>query len=181
MAQPKQPTNAVNPEQPLDFDFRNVATVAPVIGFCRGVHFEQLLLGTGISQSDFDAVTGPTLWVPSQRDTARKVLDTICFGAVDAVGLPRPEIPSEYVAAVIALFVNPINAMSACSLYNSTSPASHLANRAQGAGTLDNVTNPTQLFALYWKQIEACNYDTIQAERVRIGKAFRRGTQTVGV
>lgn len=157
------------------FTLRDISTLTPLMALIRGAHYEQVLLLAGITSADYDVVTGHRLWTGPLRNTARRVLDQLTFAASDAMGFPRIKVPAEYVAMLIGLFVNQLNWMSACNLYQSTTPAETLAARGGGKGTLDEIVNPEQLFALVTKFVAACNYSDIKAERDRIGKAFATG------
>lgn len=54
-------------------------------------------------------------WLPAQRNVARRGLHAMLHGTMDAVGLSIFQVPAEYVAAGIAVFVSPCNMQAACS------------------------------------------------------------------
>ena len=169
----------VNQATGVPFTLRDIATLTPLMAIVRGAHYEQVLVAGGISAQDYDLVTGDRVWLNPHGNTARRVLDQIVFGVSDGMGFPRIEIPAEYVAMLIALFVNQVNWLAACNLYRSSTPAETLAARGAGAGTLDRVVNPEQLFALVIKYVSACNYLDIVEERRRIGQAFKTGIAAI--
>ncbi len=59
-------------------------------------------------------VTGKTSWKANERTVVARTLDALMFGTMELVGLPRFEVPAEYVAAVISMFVHPTNLQIAC-------------------------------------------------------------------
>lgn len=154
---------------------QNRLTLAPLMALLKGAHYEQVLVQAGITHQDYDVLTGGNLWLAPMRTRMRTVLDQLIFAASDCFGLPRIQVPAEYAAGIIAIFVNQLNWMNACGLYQSTSPAEALAARGAGQGTMDQVVNPTQLFAIVTKLALAGNYSEVEAEKRRIGEAFRSG------
>jgi len=48
-------------------------------------------------------------WLANQRNRAKNVILSVCNGSLDIVGMPRFELPAEFVAAAIQKFVHPIN------------------------------------------------------------------------
>lgn len=165
------PVVPVNQNAP-SFGGQDFTRLPAMLAFIKDNYTEQVLLTAGITQEEYDVVTGPTVWLRSQKSVVRKVLDAIMFAACDFVDVPRPEIPAEYVALVIGLFVNGCNRSAACGLYDSHSPAEHLAQVGDGRGTIDKRVGRTQLFALVTQYMVSGNAAEVQAERERIGKAF---------
>lgn len=70
--------------------------------------------GIGVSREDWTKFTGGRQWLPADRGAMRRALEGVCFFSIDMMGLPRFQIPAEYAAAVIALFVDPVNQRSSC-------------------------------------------------------------------
>lgn len=69
----------------------------------------------GLTPKVYEEVTSEIPWIAAQRTRMRAALDALCHATTDLAGLPRIEIPAEYVAAVIAVFVSPVNTPLACS------------------------------------------------------------------
>lgn len=103
----------------------------------------------GISPEDWFLTTGSGPWVGTDRQRVRATLDILVHGTVDVVGVPRFEVPSEYIAAVLAVFVGPTNMQLACRWMEGGSPAQVLAKGSSAEPPSDNeqVTART-LFAL---------------------------------
>jgi len=98
----------------------------------------------GISQGDFDLLTGSLPWTSQDRNRMHVTLNALLNLSCDALGVARFRLPAEYVAAGIALWVNPINAQSICRIMERTPSASDM-----GKGSDDyDVCSADQLFAL---------------------------------
>jgi len=105
--------------------------------------------GIGVSKLDFDRFIGDSQWINTDRNRMSSVLHALVNSSVDALGLPRFDLPAEYIAAAIALFVHPVNIMPAC-VYG---PPSKSAEDAANLAVCQPCT-PAQLFALV-KQLYA--------------------------
>lgn len=67
-----------------------------------------------IGDHEWALVRQPTIWAVHDRMTVVKTLESFCHGVMDSLGLPRIELPAEYVAAVITTIVDPVNFQIAC-------------------------------------------------------------------
>lgn len=85
----------------------------------------------GLTEADFADLTSSVPWIPAQRATVRRTLETLCHATTDLIGLPRFEIPAEYVAGVIAVFVHPVNVAVSCSWLEGRLP--HAEDLSQSA------------------------------------------------
>ena len=63
----------------------------------------------GITEDDFQLVTGDIPWIGADRHRVVAVLNSLIHGTVDLLGLPRIEVPAEFTAAAIAIFVAPLD------------------------------------------------------------------------
>ena len=77
----------------------------------------QTLAALGTSKDDWKVVAGDRPWVSTDVALVREVLDAITVGSMAMIGMPRVEVSAEYVAAVIAVIVHPVNINHACFLY----------------------------------------------------------------
>ena len=68
----------------------------------------------GVTEEDFTLMTGDTVWTADIRPPIRRALEVCIYGVVDMIGLPRFELPAEYIAAIISTFVAPVNYFPAC-------------------------------------------------------------------
>lgn len=107
-------------------------------GACNDA-FESL----GIIPEDFRLVTMNAPYVGADRHRVNHVLGSLIWGTLDVVGLPRIEVPTEFIASVISVFVAPGNIAVACRWMEAGKAAEDLA----AGGSLEPVT-ASQLFAL---------------------------------
>ncbi len=68
----------------------------------------------GLLPNELELITGDVPWKASQRNLVSKTLHTLMYSTQDALGLQRFDVCAEYVAATIAMFVQPSNIMVAC-------------------------------------------------------------------
>jgi len=105
----------------------------------------------GITPEDYKLAHGDTMWTRENRRRVVATLDALIYGTIDVLGMGRFAVPTEYVAAILATFVAPLNRQVACIWMaeqgTTGSKASDLAAAGQVASTVDKST-PSQLFAL---------------------------------
>lgn len=73
-----------------------------------------MLESSGVSRDDFNRLVGSIPWAAKDRGRVTLTLQTLIEGSVDALGLDRFPLPAEYIAAGIAMFVQPMNVHYAC-------------------------------------------------------------------
>ena len=76
------------------------------------------LAAIGVTDDDFNLVTGSQPWNPSNRQKVYQILGLLMHGSCDVLGVPRFKLPAEFIAGAIALFVHPNNAQQACFLFD---------------------------------------------------------------
>lgn len=84
-----------------------------------------------LTKDDIKFIQQATLWLMPERSRARRIVESIAFGAVETCGLPRFPLPAEFVATVIAVFVNPSNWMVACSFMSGAEWAENIVNNVE--------------------------------------------------
>src|SRR5690242_10693707 len=67
-----------------------------------------------LAEEDFDFLTRNEVWIASDRSRARRCVEACLYGTLDFVGFPRFPAPVEFIAAVIAYYVHPVNIQTAC-------------------------------------------------------------------
>src|SRR5476651_2796311 len=67
-----------------------------------------------LTEDDFDFLTSNKVWIATDRSRARRCVEACVYGALDFVGYPRFPAPVEFIAAVIAYYVHPVNIQTAC-------------------------------------------------------------------
>lgn len=94
-----------------DFQSRYSATLAAIkMSKAEGL--------VDLTQEDFDFVSASYPWTAKDRLRAVRSLESVVFGSLDYLGLPRFSPPVEYLAGVIASYVSPVNIMTACSFFD---------------------------------------------------------------
>ena len=95
-----------------------------------------------ISDDDKDFLLGTVLWGRNGRTRARRLLEDCIYASLDEIGLPRFDIPAEFVAASIWTYVSSVNWMVACDAMSGCSWSDDLL-----AGSAEGV-EPQILYAL---------------------------------
>src|SRR5690625_4759362 len=67
-----------------------------------------------LTEDDFDFLTSNNVWIATDRSRARRCVEACVYGTLDFVGYPRFPAPVEFIAAVIAYYVHPVNLQTAC-------------------------------------------------------------------
>src|SRR5207237_1245877 len=83
-----------------------------------------------LTEDDFDFLTSNKVWIATDRSRARRCVEACVYGTLDFVGYPRFPAPVEFIAAVIAYYVHPVNIQTACLIM-------------EGAEFTENIINET--------------------------------------
>src|SRR5690625_2825705 len=67
-----------------------------------------------LPEDALDFLASNTVWIATDRSRARRCVEACVYGMLDFVGLPRFPAPVEFIAAVIAYYVHPVNIQTAC-------------------------------------------------------------------
>src|SRR5688500_7250728 len=67
-----------------------------------------------LTEDDVDFLTSNKVWIATDRSRARRCVEACVYGTLDFVGYPRFPAPVEFIAAVIAYYVHPVNIQTAC-------------------------------------------------------------------
>src|SRR5215211_1124977 len=67
-----------------------------------------------LTEDDFDFLTSNKVLIATDRSRARRCVEACVYGTLDFVGYPRFPAPVEFIAAVIAYYVHPVNIQTAC-------------------------------------------------------------------
>src|SRR5438132_2153466 len=62
-----------------------------------------------LTEDDFDFLTSNKVWIATDRSRARRCVEACVYGTLDFVGYPRFPALVEFIAAVIAYYVHPVN------------------------------------------------------------------------
>src|SRR5436190_751380 len=67
-----------------------------------------------LTEDDFDFLTSNKVSIATDRSRARRCVEACVYGTLDFVGYPRFPAPVEFIAAVNAYYVRPVNDQTAC-------------------------------------------------------------------
>lgn len=112
----------------------------------------QILEDLGILPDELELVKQDISWTGNNRVSVTRTIDSLMYGTMDCLGLPRFEVPAEYIAAAIVQFCHPINYMVACRWMEGGSRTQDLANaggpNAETPGERVERIGSAQLFSL---------------------------------
>src|SRR5436309_419154 len=81
-----------------------------------------------LTEYDFDILTSNKVWIATDRSRARRCVEACVYGTPDFVGYPRFPAPVEFLAAVIAYYVHPVNIQTACLLMEGAAFTENIIN-----------------------------------------------------
>lgn len=84
-----------------------------------------------LTDDDLLFLTRPELWVRTERRNAERCIQAVAYGALDVCGLPRFNLPAEFIAAAIALYVHPVNQQLACAFMEGVSYADEMSGQSE--------------------------------------------------
>src|SRR5690349_25140146 len=67
-----------------------------------------------LTEDDFDFLTSNKVWIATDRYRARRCVEACVYGTLIFLRYPRFPAPVEFIAAVIACSVRPVNIQTAC-------------------------------------------------------------------
>src|SRR2546421_12049557 len=67
-----------------------------------------------LTDDDFDFLTSNRVWIATDRSRARRCVEACVYGTLVFVGYPRFPAIVEFIAAVIAYYVPPVNIQTDC-------------------------------------------------------------------
>src|SRR5437879_2118327 len=140
------------------------------------LHFLSLMLGSvlvlmlpllasavlDLTEDDFDFLTSNKVWIATDRSRARRCVEACVYGTLDFLGYPRFPAPVEFIAAVIAYYVHPVNIQTACLIMEGAEFTENIING------VERPVKAAELFA-FTLRVRAGNTDVLTdaAENVR--------------
>src|SRR5205807_2378552 len=85
-----------------------------------------------LTEDDFDFLTSNKVWIATDRSRARRCVEACVYGTLDFVGYPRFPAPVEFIAAVIAYYVHPVNIQTACLILEGAEFRENIINAFEG-------------------------------------------------
>src|SRR5436189_95169 len=95
-----------------------------------------------LTEDDFDFLTSNKVWIATDRSRARRCVEACVYGTLDFVGYPRFPAPVEFIAAVIASYVHPVNIQTASLIMEGAEFTENLING------VERPVKAAELFAL---------------------------------
>lgn len=105
---------------------------------------------SGVTEADYKLLSGNRIWLGADRPRIKRVFDAILYSTVDAIGVPRFNLPAEMASACIALFVGNVNVWIACGWIGTFASAESLTDYSGQPDSVEGMERVTasQLFAL---------------------------------
>src|SRR5437870_3414115 len=119
-----------------------------------------------LTEDDFDFLTSNKVWIATDRSRARRCVEACVYGTLDFVGYPRFPAPVEFIAAVIAYYVHPVNIQTACLIMEGAEFTEKIING------VERPVKAAELFA-FTLRVRAGNTDVL-TDAEEIGRASCR-------
>lgn len=98
----------------------------------------------GVTLEDWKKLSAAKPWIANDRTRMAFIFNSLMSSTTNVIGVPAFQMPAEYIAAGIALYVHPINVHAACRFLERLPTAEEQGRAVEGT---DKVT-AAQLFAL---------------------------------
>src|SRR5437660_3169083 len=121
-----------------------------------------------LTEDDFDFLTSNKVWIATDRSRARRCVEACVYGTLDFVGYPRFPAPVEFIAAVIAYYVHPVNIQTACLIMEGAEFTENIING------VERPVKAAELFA-FTLRVRAGNTDVLTD---RSEERFSRNAET---
>src|SRR5437667_208613 len=109
-----------------------------------------------LTEDDFDFLTSNKVWIATDRSRARRCVEACVYGTLDFVGYPRFPAPVEFIAAVIAYYVHPVNIQTACLIMEGAEFTENIINGVERPDYFD-----FERIEALKPAIEACGISTL--------------------
>lgn len=139
------------------------------IRFCTACASVKLVEEAGLldlSEKDFEFLTINKPWVANERARVRMVVESSVYGTLDYLGMPRFAVPAEFIAASIAFYVHPVNAMFACSVFEGVEWTENLING------IERPVRASEVFSMYLR-IKAGDETSIETKFKEVKKRLK--------
>src|SRR5579883_2186399 len=73
-----------------------------------------------LTEDDFDFLTSNKVWIATDRSRARRCVEACAYVTLAFVGYPRFPAPVEFIPAVSAYYVHPVNIQTTCLIMEDT-------------------------------------------------------------
>src|SRR3989442_133863 len=136
---------------------------APVEFIAKLIHASADL---DLTEDDFDFLTSNKVWIATDRSRARRCVEACVYGTLDFVGYPRFPAPVEFIAAVIAYYVHPVNIQTACLIMEGAEFTENIING------VERPVKAAELFA-FTLRVRAGNTDVLTDAEENVRQKLR--------
>src|SRR5262249_734602 len=119
-----------------------------------------------LTEGDFDFLTSNKVWIATDRSRARRCVEACVYGTLDFVGYPRFPAPVEFIAAVIAYYVHPVNIQTACLIMEGAEFTENIING------VERPVKAAELFA-FTLRVRAGNTDVLTDAEENVRQKLR--------
>src|SRR5207302_1996597 len=119
-----------------------------------------------LMEDDFDFLTSNKVWIATDRSRARRCVEACVYGTLDFVGYPRFPAPVEFIAAVIAYYVHPVNIQTACLIMEGAEFTENIING------VERPVKAAELFA-FTLRVRAGNTDVLTDAEENVRQKLR--------
>src|SRR5262245_55944722 len=106
------------------------------------------------------------VWIATDRSLARRCVEACVYGTLDFVGYPRFPAPVEFIAAVIAYYVHPVNIQTACLIMEGAEFTENIING------VERPVKAAELFA-FTLRVRAGNTDVLTDAEENVRQKLR--------
>src|SRR5436853_9578 len=156
-----QGSNVSNPDEAVP-SFVSGAMAKAGKGLLEGT----LQAGTSAVSDKFDFLTSNKVWIATDRSRARRCVEACVYGTLDFVGYPRFPAPVEFIAAVIAYYVHPVNIQTACLIMEGAEFTENIING------VERPVKAAELFA-FTLRVRAGNTDVLTDAEENVRQKLR--------
>src|SRR5262249_54272178 len=119
-----------------------------------------------LTEADFDFLTSNKVLIATYRSCTSRCLEACLYGTVDCVGSPRFPAPIEFIAAVIAYYVHPVNIQTACHIMECVEFTENIING------VERPVKAAELFA-FTLRVRAGNTDVLTDAEENVRQKLR--------
>src|SRR5699024_3819974 len=119
-----------------------------------------------LTEDDFDFLTRIIVWMCTERSHSRRCVEDCVYGTLVFVGYPRFPALVEFIAAVIAYYVHPVNIQMACLMMEGAEFTENIING------VERPVKAAELFA-FTLRVRAGNTDVLTDAEENVRQKLR--------
>src|SRR5437879_6120531 len=149
--------------QGVEFDNGDIVRFQTALASIKLIQASAVL---DLTEDDFDFLTSNKVWIATDRSRARRCVEACVYGTLDFVGYPRFPAPVEFIAAVIAYYVHPVNIQTACLIMEGAEFTENIING------VERPVKAAELFA-FTLRVRAGNTDVLTDAEENVRQKLR--------